>query len=311
LFPDHSVLKLIAGTDPATLPAIKRVTIFGPGLIGGSIALALRSRCPETFVAVWGRNQATLREISERGLADSVTSDPTSSVGEADLIVFCTPIAVMPELAATITPHLDPHTLITDAGSVKSSLVKKLSPIFGDRFLGAHPMAGSERSGLAAARADLFVGAPCILTPLENASPQTVAIISAFWNSLGSHVTMMTPEAHDRLVARVSHLPHALAFALVNLIADTLPKDSCLLAGGSYRDGTRVAASDPDLWTGILMDNRTEVAAALREMSDLLGLFAEKLEVEQTDSILDFLTRAKKHRDLRQTSRTDSLPTNS
>jgi len=304
-------LKLFSGTDPAALSTIKRIVIFGPGLIGGSIALALRSRSPETFIAIWGRNPSTLQEIFESGLADSVTSDAVSAVGGADLIVLCTPITVMPELATTIAPHLDPQTLITDVGSVKSSLVKKLAPILGTHFLGAHPMAGSERSGIAAARADLFVEAPCILTPLEKTSPEAVSKISAFWNSLGARVTMMTPEAHDRIVARISHLPHAVAFAIVNLVAGTLPKDSCLLAGGSYRDGTRVAASDPVLWTGILLDNRAEVATALREMSDLLGLFAQNLEEEKSDSILDFLTRAKEHRDVLEYTRTESRPTNS
>ena len=174
--------------------------------------------------------------------------------------------------------------------------MEKLTSILGDRFLGGHPMAGSERSGLAAARADLFEGAPCILTPLPTTPAWTLETVSLFWSSLGSQVTAMSPEAHDRLVARLSHLPHAIAFALVNLVASSLPPASSLLAGGSFRDGTRVAASDPALWTGILSENRLEVAMAIREMSEILNSLARILEKNDTAAILDFLKRAGEHR---------------
>lgn len=260
--------------------------------------MALRSRCPEISVSIWGRSAAALQEILERGLADTVSSDPATVVRDADLIIFCTPVEVMPEIAVAIAPSVEPHAFITDAGSVKGTVVAKLTPIFGNHFVGAHPMAGSERSGLAAARADLFLDASCILTPLETTATDALETVRAFWKYLGARVTTMTPAAHDRLVARLSHLPHALAFALANLVADSLPKGSSLLAGGSYRDGTRVAASDPALWTGILMENRTEVIASLHEISDLLCGLARNLEEGKSDSLFDFLTHAKEHRDL-------------
>ena len=120
--------------------------------------------------------------------------------------------------------------------------------------------------------------------------------VSQFWSSLGAQVTTMSPVEHDRLVARISHLPHAIAFALVNLVAATLPPSSSQLAGGSFRDGTRVAASDPALWTGILSENRVEVIEAIREMSDLLQTLAGNLEAQEKDSVLDFLSQAKEHR---------------
>ena len=293
-------MSIPAGSEAGKKPLpglLKRIAIFGPGLIGGSIALALRGRSPETAITIWGRNPVLLREISDRNLADSVSSDPAEAVRDADLIILCTPVNVMPELAAAIAPSVEPHAFITDAGSVKGPVVAKLTPIFGGHFVGAHPMAGSERSGLAAANDDLFLGAPCILTPLETTAAEALESISAFWVSLGAHITTMTPVAHDRLVARLSHLPRALAFALANLVADSLPEGSSLLAGGSYRDGTRVAASDPPLWTGILMENRSEVIAALHEISDLLGNVARNLEEGKSDSLLDFLTHAKEHRD--------------
>ena len=158
-------------------------------------------------------------------------------------------------------------------------------------------MAGSERSGLASARADLFEGAPCLLTPVVETDRAALDGVADFWSSLGARVATISPAEHDRLVARLSHLPHALAFALVHLAASTLPEGSAGLAGGSFRDATRVASSNPKLWTGILTENRDEVAGALREMSALLLTMADDLDAGKRDSLLDFLERAREHRD--------------
>ncbi len=274
-----------------------RVAVFGPGLIGGSVAMAIRDRHPSSRVTVWGRNPEALLRVQDLGLADRTETDPAKAVKDADLVVLCTPVGTMGDLAATFAPFVESDAVVTDAGSVKLPVVEQLTPILGGRFVGAHPMAGSERSGIAAARAGLFEGAPSIVTPEEGCDPKVVARVSEFWSSLGCRVTRMTAADHDRLVARVSHLPHALAFALVNLVLDTLPPGAQDLAGGSFRDATRVAASDPSLWTGILTENRTEVAAALREMAKLLKAMASALGEEKADSLLDFLARAKEHRD--------------
>ena len=273
-----------------------RVAIFGPGLIGGSIALAIRRHCPGAHLAIWGRDPSRLQEVERFVRPDAVHADPSKAVEGADLVILCTPVGVMTELAAAIAPHLGADTIVTDAGSVKSRVVEELQPFFGDRFLGGHPMAGSERSGLAAARADLFEGAACILTPLPTTPGEILEEVKDFWISLGARVTTMSPADHDRLVARLSHLPHALAFALVSLVTESLPQGSSLLAGGSFRDATRVAASDPVLWTGILSENRVEVVAALREMSALLEKVAGQLEEREFETLLDFFTRARDHR---------------
>ena len=259
--------------------------------------MALRSRCPDVKISVWGRSNERLKEVLSRGLADSVSTDPVIAAQGAGLVILCTPVGCMEELAASLAGKLSPEAIVTDAGSVKLCVTKKLAPLFGGRFIGGHPMAGSERSGLAAARADLFNEAPCILTPLPSTDHVALQVVGAFWTSLGSFITTMTPEEHDRLVARMSHLPHALAFALVNLAKQSLPEDSLKLAGGSFRGATRVASSSPKLWSGILMENRRETASALREMSGLLDSIAESLDQEQSDSLLDFLTRAKEYRD--------------
>jgi len=259
--------------------------------------MALRARCPETVISIWGRDHIRLEEVMKRGLADSIHTDPAAAVADVDLVVLCTPIGIMRELTTSIATYLDPDTVVTDAGSVKASVVADLELLLGKKFVGAHPMAGSERSGLAAARSDLFEGAPCLLTPTEATDAHALERVRAFWISLGMRLTELSPADHDRLVARISHLPHAVAFALVNLVADSLPEGAGLLAGGSFRDATRVAASDPGLWTGILSENHHEVAAALRETSQLLNALALQLEEEKNDSVLDFLTRAKEHRD--------------
>ena len=274
-----------------------RVAIFGPGLIGGSVALALRARSPETKISIWGRRPDQLAEILKQGIADSVESDPAAAVRHADLVVLCTPVGSMKDLAQSMLPGLPPSASVTDAGSVKAGVVTQLESILGGRFIGAHPMAGSERSGLGAAQAHLFEEAPCLVTPTAQSNEASLRAVREFWKSLGCVITTMDAAEHDRLVARISHLPHALAFALVNLIVDTLPPEAQQLAGGSFRDATRVAASDPLLWTGILTENRNEVAAALREMSKLLKSMATALGDENPDSLLDFLKRAKDHRD--------------
>ena len=217
--------------------------------------MALRARCPGTVISIWGRDHVRLEEVMKRGLADSIHTDPAAAVADVDLVLLCTPIGTMSELAASFATHLDSDTIVTDAGSVKVSVVAHLEPLLGKKFVGAHPMAGSERSGLAAARSDLFEGAPCLLTPTEATDARALEQVRAFWISLGMRLTELSPADHDRLVARISHLPHAVAFALVNLVADSLPEGAGLLAGGSFRDATRVAASDPGLWTGILSEN--------------------------------------------------------
>ena len=261
------------------------------------MALALRAKLPETKISVWGRRPEQLAQILKRGIADAVETDPVAAVRNANLVVLCTPVGAMRELASTIAPHLAADAVVTDAGSVKVPVVEQLTPILHGRFVGAHPMAGSERSGLSAARANLFNGAPCIVTPVPESDAKAVATVNDIWRQLGCTMTTMAPLDHDRLVARISHLPHAMAFALVNLVLDTLPPGSQNLAGGSFRDATRVAASDPALWTGIFTENRTEVAASLCEMAELLKSMAGALGDEKSDSLLDFCTRAKHHRD--------------
>ena len=276
---------------------MKKVAILGPGLLGGSIALGLRGRS-EASVAIWGRRAEVIEEIRAARLAELASTDLKEVVRDADLVVICTPIGCMPTLAAELLPAVSAHTLVTDAGSVKAPVVRELGDIFAHRarFVGSHPMAGSEQAGWKAARADLFAGAVCIVTPVPNSDPSAVAEISTFWETLGCAVRQLPPTTHDETVALISHFPHLLAACLVDLIAS---KDSRAFefAGPGLRDITRVAAGPPAMWAEILRANRNAVRSSIEAMIEKLRETATLLDRESPEAMLDFLTHAKVWRD--------------
>lgn len=203
----------------------------------------------------------------------------------------------MPDLARRIVDAIPSSCVLTDAGSVKSGTVRDLEAIFGGRFVGSHPMAGSERSGLDAAREDLFQGAAAILTPTPRSQPAAVEAVRDLWQSVGCRVLEMSPAAHDDAVALVSHLPHAAASALVNAIHLRAPSASGL-AGGGYRDTTRVAAGPPAMWSEILLENREPVLNALGDFSRTLDELQALLRAQDARALTAFLSRA---RDIRET----------
>lgn len=278
-----------------------RVTILGPGLLGGSLALALKARTG-AHVTVWARRAESVLEVERRGCADAATSDLGVAVAGADTVVFATPVGVMGELARQIAPALKPGGLVTDVGSVKATVVAELAPILAGRarFVGAHPMAGSEQNGITAARADLFEGAVCILTPDATTPPDAVADATAFWQSVGCTMRTLGPAEHDQIVAWISHMPHLLAAALVQSVAEQQPSafDFC---GPGFRDSTRIASGPPRMWTEILGENRDAVRTAidgliekLRALSTLLG---NAPTTERDPLIHQLLNQAKAQRD--------------
>ncbi len=284
---------------------MKKVAILGPGLLGGSIALALHAR-DGVSVAMWARRAEAAAEVVEKGVAEFASSDLAEVVRDADVVVFCTPVGAMPALARTIAPLIPPGALVTDVGSVKAAVAAELAPIFKGkaRFVGSHPMAGSEQAGLDAARAELFVGATCIVTPDADSQTKAVAEVCAFWEMLGCTVARLSPQAHDEAVALVSHFPHLLAASLVEMVAGENAA-ALALCGPGFRDTTRVASGPPAMWTEILQTNRAAVQKSaeamiekLREIITLLGPAAPK------HAMHDFLTQAKNRRDsLRRTDR--------
>lgn len=273
---------------------LSATAIFGPGLIGGSLALALRKRRPDSRVVLWARSEESARRA--RRFFPEVTCDVEEAAAGVSLCVLCSPIGAMPGLARRIAPALSASGCVTDAGSVKGGVVRAMEDILGGRFVGSHPMAGSEKSGIAAARADLFEGATCIVTPTETTATGALRAVEAMWEAVGGRLVRLDPAGHDRAVGRVSHLPHAVASILVNAIAAG-GGGAERLAGGGYRDTTRVAAGPPAMWAEILLENRAALEEALGDFSAALDEFKTILLSNDAPALESFLTRAKKVRD--------------
>lgn len=271
------------------------LAILGPGLLGGSIALAARERGGYR-VAMWARRAEAVAEVEALGVADRVSTDVRSIVADAALVVLCVPVGVMPALARQVAAAISEGAIVTDVGSVKAEVCAELRAIFRDRgrFVGSHPMAGSEQTGISAARADLFVDAVSIVTPEAASDAAAVAALVEFWTLLGARVQQVSPHEHDRIVALVSHLPHLLAAALVNTVAAEDPHafDFC---GPGFRDTTRVASGPPAMWAEILRTNRGAVRGAVEALIEKLRETVTLIDCDPPMN--EFLTQAKTQRD--------------
>lgn len=274
------------------------VAIVGVGLIGGSLGLALQARGLAKQVIGIGRRAETLRAARELGCITEISTDVARGVASARLIVLCTPVETIGGLVRLVAENCPEEAIITDVGSTKEQLVAEveaaLTPLTERvHFVGSHPMAGSEKTGAAHARADLFEGRACILTPTARSTPSAVAAVKAFWQQLGSHVFEMTPAAHDEAVASISHLPHVLASAL----AAATPEAFLPLVSGGWLDTTRIAAGDPELWRQILSANRGHTLRALDQFGKVLEEFRAALAQDDADKILRLLESGKSRRD--------------
>ena len=274
---------------------MKTLAIIGPGLLGGSIALAAR-RAGGWRTALWARRAAAVAEIAALGIADAASTDLRGVVAGADLVVLCVPIGAMPALAREIADAISDRTIVTDVGSVKASVVAELGAIFHGRgrFVGSHPMAGSEQTGIGAARAELFDGAACIVTPDAATDAGALAEVRAFWQTLGARVLEVAPAAHDEIVALVSHLPHLLAATLVQTVLAENAR-AFEFCGPGFRDTTRVAAGPPAMWAEILRTNRDAVRKSAEAMIEKLRGIITLLD--QDEPMTAFLTAAKTQRD--------------
>jgi prephenate dehydrogenase len=248
------------------LDRLGTVAIVGVGLIGGSVGLALRAR--GTRVVGIGRDPGRLDQARALGAIDEGSTEPARGLTEAEVVVVCTPVTRIAEDVLAASRLAPPECLITDAGSTKRELVEAIEEDLRARsmFVGAHPIAGSEKKGAAHAQARLFENRPCVLTPTPRTPPDRLERARSFWGSLGCRLAEMDPGAHDAALALTSHLPHVVAAAL----AGSVPGGLLPLAGGAYRDGTRVAGSDPALWAGIVLANRGPVLDAIDRFSSIL-----------------------------------------
>jgi prephenate dehydrogenase len=234
------------------------VAILGPGLIGGSLALALADRGLARRISIYARSAHALDAIRLAGVNAELSGNPSEAVREADIVILCVPIEAMAALVAECRDALKPTALVTDVGSVKGSVDHQVAPLLEGRaqWIGSHPMAGSEQSGFVAARPDLFENAAVIVTPTQHTAPGAQKRAEEFWRALGGRVFVLSPGEHDLAVADISHVPHLLAALLVgNANPKSLP-----LAGGGFRDTTRIASGSPELWTEILWANRDALA---------------------------------------------------
>lgn len=269
----------------------RRVAVLGLGLLGGSVALAARRRGVAECVVAATRRADALEQALRRGAVDE-TADFRGAVRGADLVVLATPVYAMADLVREVAGELAEGALLTDVGSVKSVLADTLPGLLppGVRYVGAHPMAGSHRRGMEHASGELFEGATCVV--MDTAEPEARERVAAFWRALGARVVLRDPVRHDAEVAWMSHVPHALAFAFARALG-LAPAGAFEVRGPGFRDFTRIAHSDPELWADILIGNRKALTSPLQAVSRALDELVSALEAEDAETLEQILTEGR------------------
>lgn len=279
----------------------KKVALVGVGLLGGSLGQALKQRRLAGTIAGFVRRAASIAECEKHGAVDLATRDLREAVSGAEIIVLCTPILQMRPLVEEMLPALEAGAILTDVGSVKGSVVRDLERLAGTagvHFIGSHPMAGAEKNGVAAARADLFVNAVCVVTPTRKSDPEAVRQIERLWEAVGGRLLRLAPEDHDALVSRSSHLPHVVAAGLANLVLDPRrPKAQARLCANGFRDTTRIASGTPEMWRDIALANRKHLSQALATFLKDLQSFRRAVAKGDAQALQKYFESAKKRRD--------------
>ena len=281
------------------MPRWETVALVGVGLIGGSIGLALRERGLARNVVGIGRRASSLRKARQCGAVSTTTTQLVRGIADAELVIVCTPVELIVENVLKVAEHCPSDALITDVGSIKASIVTSLDrhrrvlDARGVRFVGSHPLAGSGKQGPQHARGDLFEDRVVVVTPSRRSRTTDVKRIEDFWHSLGATVLRKSPQAHDQAVAAISHLPHLVASAM----SAATPVEALPLAATGWRDSTRVAAGDAELWRQILANNRDHVLTSLDKFEKVLTFFRKALENGDEDLLTKLLREGKQHRD--------------
>lgn len=279
----------------------EQITLVGVGLLGGSLGLAVKRRGLARRVVGLVRRAESIDECRSLGVVDNAFLDAPAAVKGSDLIVHCAPISQMRALTDAFLPGLEPGAIVTDVGSEKSSVVRELeSPIAhaGGRFVGSHPMAGGELTGVGNANADLFENATVVITPTLNSDPVAVEKLTEFWEALGAKILKTAPESHDILVARSSHLPHIAAAALAStVLAPDQPSELGDVCGPGFRDATRIASGSPAMWRDIAIENRENITRSLDELIRQLKSIKGSLGANDVAAVEAFFETAKERRD--------------
>ena len=283
---------------PLKAPLVGRLAIIGFGLIGSSIARAARRRNGAATIVACDTNPHVLERVCALGLADATTDQPEEAARGADLTILCVPVGAYGEVARRIGPHLKPGAIVSDVGSVKSMVAASVGPHIpaGVHLVPAHPVAGTEQSGPDAGFASLFLHRWCIVTPPEDADPQAVERVAAFWRALGSNVEAMTAAHHDLVLAITSHLPHLIAYNIVGTAADledTLRAEVIKFSAGGFRDFTRIAASDPTMWRDVFLNNKDAVLEMLGRFNEDLSALQRMIRRGDGDGLFDLFTRTR------------------
>jgi len=264
----------------------KKITILGVGLLGASFALALKKHGLCDKVIGFGRKEENLRRAKNLGIIDAFERDPSRACTGSDFVLFATPVGSFIDIVTRIKNSLRDGVIVTDVGSVKGHLVRTMESLMpeGAFFVGGHPIAGSARSGIDTADADLFNGAKCIITPTELTDKNALATVTAVWENLGARITQIDPDEHDKIYASVSHLPHLIAYVIVNTVADI---DSSFLnfSGQGFVDTTRIASSSPELWRDICLLNKDNLLESLDIFKKNLDRVSQYLRVYDSESL--------------------------
>jgi len=281
---------------------IKKLTIFGVGLIGGSLAMALKKvgYCQE--VVGCSRNAAHLQKAVDLGVIDHFTLDPVEAVKGADMILLAVPMRAIKPVLESIANHLEEDAVITDAGSAKASVIEAVKEVFGGtephNFVAGHPIAGRENSGVEAAINDLYIEQKVVLTPTKNTSPNSVERVKSMWEATGAFVEFLDEKQHDDVLAATSHLPHVLAYSLVNTLSKSQYGDAVFdYAAGGFKSFTRIASSDPVMWRDICLENKPAILSALNDFQQDLSDLSELIQAEDGDQLTALFRHAKETRD--------------
>ena len=273
----------------------RKIAIIGVGLLGGSIGLAVKKQKIASEVVGLSQHQASLDAALSLGAIDQGTQDLKQAVAHADLVILSTPVNIIQGMLSNMGPFLKRHCIVTDVGSTKSSIVSTAEKHLPDfvYYVGSHPLAGSEKRGVESARPDLFEQSICLVTPTEETNRQALERLKNFWQSLGAQVKTLSPQEHDGILATISHLPHVVAYTLM----DSIPKEHLAYAAGGLKDLTRIASLSPQMWNNICINNSKNIIKAIDEMVEKLGLIRKSIATNDHKSLITQFAAAKTKRD--------------